>query len=386
MKVSFKLFLVLIIAIVALGRKIKKILDAETAFDDDSKLDLNAAGLLQAMDTYEHKDAKECEGKRFGGEVLAYVTPWNGKGYDEAVRVASRLDWVSPVWLQIRGYQTESPDSDSDASTTIYHKIEGIHDIDESWMADVRAAGTDGRKTVNIVPRVVLETPLECQTAGRDDSCRELSIELAELKEKNGFDGYTLEIPLQHWKTGAVLAALLKHLGCKIIYVLPPIETSGEEGYQNYADFFNVFEESVDRFNVMTYDANQGKGKPNAPLPWVKNIINGLGNIKYGKSGPSVFLKEKLLLGIPLYGWRSDGEAMTASSMKEWMSSTTTKVDITWDYDSAEHIFVDNGGMTASYPTIPFMCSRLEYAGEYGNVGIGLWELGQGMPFLLDAL
>lgn len=38
----------------------------------------------------------------FPGEIMAYVTPWNAAGYDNAKKMAKKLDWVSPVWFQIR--------------------------------------------------------------------------------------------------------------------------------------------------------------------------------------------------------------------------------------------------------------------------------------------
>jgi len=39
---------------------------------------------------------------KYGGEVLAYVTPWNRKGYDMSRLIAGKLSWIVPVWFQIR--------------------------------------------------------------------------------------------------------------------------------------------------------------------------------------------------------------------------------------------------------------------------------------------
>ncbi len=45
---------------------------------------------------------KPCAGnKSFESKVLGYVTPWNSKGYDVAKTFAKKLDYVSPVWLQV---------------------------------------------------------------------------------------------------------------------------------------------------------------------------------------------------------------------------------------------------------------------------------------------
>ena len=35
-------------------------------------------------------------------EVLAYITPWNRKGYEYAKMMASKIRWLAPVWFRIR--------------------------------------------------------------------------------------------------------------------------------------------------------------------------------------------------------------------------------------------------------------------------------------------
>lgn len=35
-------------------------------------------------------------------DTLAYVTPWNGRGYEIAKRVAHKFTMVSPVWYQVK--------------------------------------------------------------------------------------------------------------------------------------------------------------------------------------------------------------------------------------------------------------------------------------------
>ena len=77
--------------------------------------------------------------KRFQGETLGYVTPWNGHGYDCAKRYGNKFTYVAPVWLQIR----------HTSSRTI--EITGTHDIDSDWMEAVRATST------LMVPRFMFE-------------------------------------------------------------------------------------------------------------------------------------------------------------------------------------------------------------------------------------
>lgn len=40
--------------------------------------------------------------KQFNESVLAYVTPWNNRGYDIAKIFAKKFTHVSPVWLSLK--------------------------------------------------------------------------------------------------------------------------------------------------------------------------------------------------------------------------------------------------------------------------------------------
>lgn len=88
--------------------------------------------------------------KRFQGETLGYVTPWNGHGYDCAKKYRSKFTFISPVWFQIRKPQ--------DIVT-----ITGTHDVDSQWISDVRGT-TDPRPL--IVPRFIFEMRSLSATVG----------------------------------------------------------------------------------------------------------------------------------------------------------------------------------------------------------------------------
>jgi len=61
---------------------------------------VGAADLAEGAREY---DAGAVGGRRFsGGAVLGYVTPWNRRGYEAAVRFRAKLTHVSPVWYQVR--------------------------------------------------------------------------------------------------------------------------------------------------------------------------------------------------------------------------------------------------------------------------------------------
>jgi len=325
-------------------------------------------------------------GRRFRGEVLAYVTPWNGKGYDQAKVSAASLTWLAPVWFQIRASHGSGVSGDE-----LLFTVTGEHDVDEGWIEDVWTASATESSTsgaLHVVPRVALEAPLKCASSGKDDACRDVAVELDHLRKKHGFDGYTLEIPLEYWQAGAVLSALLRHMGSRIVYVLPPLDADPATGdYSGYEGFFAVFEESVDRFSVMTYDKSKGTGEPNAPLPWVKSVMSGLAGLETNRKKHTA-VRDKLLMGIPLYGWRSDGEALTGDAAVSWLQKSGGAAAISWQDIAQEHQFSGSVGgrrLTASYPTMPFLCARLALAEELGVKGVALWEMGQSLEYLMEA-
>jgi chitinase domain-containing protein 1 len=75
------------------------------------------------------------------GDVLGYVTPWNSKGYDISKTFAKKLNYISPVWLQIKRAGRNK------------YELTGTHDIDVSWMTNVRNASSN----LLFVPRILFE-------------------------------------------------------------------------------------------------------------------------------------------------------------------------------------------------------------------------------------
>ncbi len=339
-----------------------------------------------------HHEYDEDVSPKFGGEVLTYVTPWNRKGYANAKLMASKITWLVPVWFQIRQH----------ANGTIY--IAGEHDVNLEWLNEMRDAaatettsqsrscssisssssGTgdgDGARqqcsssstTMKIVPRIALEIDAAVAIKRTTELVQQL---LIPLSKKGGFDGFTLEIPINHYEFIEKLARGMKKVGLAVLLAVPPIEIPSNAGPEGQV--FQRLGTVVDRVSVMTYDFNNRvNGYPNAPIEWVRAVMKGLSNVDS--------LRGKLLLGLPMYGWRGS-DAMTGDSMVLWLASGS--VDIIWKPIYQEHVFVDKATQKqSSYPTVPFLAKRLALAEEMSDVGVAgvaLWELGQMMTYFID--
>ena len=344
-----------------------------------------------------HHEFNEDLSSKFSGEVLTYVTPWNRKGYAYAKLMASKITWLVPVWFQIR----------QDANGTIY--IAGEHDINHEWLNEMRAAaaaaassfelesyscrssGSSGDSrgdtgssdhqecssstitTMKIVPRIALEMDATMANKRVAEIVQQLMLPLS---KKGGFDGFTLEIPINHFGFIEKLAGAIKKSGLSALLAVPPIEIPSTDGPERQV--FQRLGTTVDRVSVMTYDFNNRVGGfPNAPIEWMRAVMKGLSSVDS--------LRGKLLLGLPMYGWRGT-DAMTGDSMVLWLASG--RVDIIWEPTYQEHHFIDKRTQKqSSYPTIPFLARRLALAEEMsgsGVAGVALWELGQMMTYFVD--
>lgn len=80
--------------------------------------------------------------------TLAYVTPWNPRGFEAALKFHKKITHVSPVWYQI---VARKPDDKSGGG--VGPVLRGGEGVDEQWLAKMRkrAPGT------KILPRVSLE-------------------------------------------------------------------------------------------------------------------------------------------------------------------------------------------------------------------------------------
>lgn len=115
------------------------------------------------------------QSKKFFGETLGYVTPWNNRGYDLAKRFRTKFTYISPVWLQIReNPQTKKP------------IITGQHDIDRQWIRDVQGDKATGPA---IVPRVVYE-----RNKLSSSDVPIIGDLLLELVQKEKLDGIVFEV------------------------------------------------------------------------------------------------------------------------------------------------------------------------------------------------
>ncbi|XP_015757478.1 PREDICTED: chitinase domain-containing protein 1-like [Acropora digitifera] len=206
----------------------------------------------------------------------------------------------------------------------------------------------------------------------------------------NDFDGLTLEVWSQYngdsrenlYLLVSKLADSLHREKMKIILVIPPpFYGSKKPGAFNKHDF-ELLAPVMDGFSLMTYEySSHTRQGPNAPVDWVKDCVLSLSPEK-GKQ------RSKILLGLNFYGQDygpNGGTPITGSRYIELLTKHKTE-KLFWEEGDAEHSFsFTSAGANhfVFYPSLKSIQVRLDLAKEL-EVGISIWEIGQGLDFFYD--
>ncbi|KAL6748046.1 glycoside hydrolase superfamily [Haematococcus lacustris] len=349
---------------------------------------------------YENVDVR-----RQANTVLAYVTPWNREGYDNAVRFRAKLTHVSPVWYTLK----RVPD------TTADWVLEGGHEYNQSWVQAVRQPVGQSGHQVKVVPRFMVEvSDPNDNMALIMQSMQPLRLMWNEVKDKD-YDGLVLEV-MQNWLAINILSAehflepiylfmsdlsnmMHNHAGRRreIIMATPPVLPAAHD--RLYVDKRTLVDMNgyVDAWSLMTYDYCQGATSPhNSPLPWIDKQFMVLERHAYKGKDNTTFPDpyeplHKVLVGLNWYGYdhntaKGTKKPVTMQAVLQLMAQHTP--DIEWDKEEREHHFQYQAkGVVHEvyFPTPRAMEERLELVAKAGG-GVAIWELGQGVERFFDLL
>lgn len=334
----------------------------------------------EILDNYNLPCKKSCAKTKIfnSGASLAYVTPWNGKGYDIAKWYTQKFTHISPVWLQLKFQKG------------LHLDFHGTHDIDEGWLAALRK-----NKNVKLVPRVLFDgwSAKDYKRAyASEDAMAMVAKIMGDFAVSKNFDGFVLEVS---WMTPPPsqrddLLHLLVHIGdhlhsidkqfLLVVPPAPPAVTGATAPFTN--DDFEVLKDSVDFFSLMTYDYPMRPG-PTAPIDWVEHCI------KIIVPGDDAVARSKILTGLNFYGYKygsHSADAILGSQLIEKLEKAPEKFKISWLTEFKEHKFTEKKSNNVIYfPTLASINERLKLF-KAMKTGLSIWEIGQGLDYFYDLL
>ncbi|CAN6817569.1 unnamed protein product [Brassica oleracea] len=374
-------FVVFFIVIPAVSMAVYKVKFADRVIETEPSI--RQKGIIktdihfQEILTEHSKASENSSARHYDYPVLAYITPWNSKGYDMAKIYNSKFTHLSPVWYDLK----------SQGNGLV---LEGRHNADKGWIQELRARGN-----AMILPRVVLEAVPEELLSKKKLRGKAIKLIVTECKEME-YDGIVLE-SWSRWAAYGVLhdpdmrkmaLQFVKQLGdalheqhMQFMYVIGPPRSDTLQMYDFGPEDLKFLKDSVDGFSLMTYDfSNSQNPGPNAPLKWIdltlKLLLGSSNNVDSS-------LARKVLLGLNFYGndFAISGGGGGAITGRDYIALLQKhKPALHWDKESGEHLFMyrddKNIKHAVFYPSLMSILLRLENARLWG-IGISIWEIGQ---------
>jgi len=337
--------------------------------------------------------------RRNTGKTLAYITPWNSKGYEYAKMFAYKLDYLSPTWFHFNKGETQ---------------VRGDHNIDRSWIEAVKAAYPTFPAPA-IIPRFTFDgwtggdlDELFKSTAKRDKLIENILI----TTTQNKFDGVVVDFGyIAYTSFGdkivdfiSSLSSQLHQLNLLLVWVIPPMTAIEEEDTELLtAEDMEKISPHIDAFSIMTYDfsSHHRRVGPTAPVDWMMRSILRL--IPPSKRSDKSFT-DKFLLGLNFYGREykpaGDVRALTGGDYLKVLESQKG-AKFVWEESFHEHLIYYSLSQSPTapstpsatspssaiviYPTLKYLQTRIEIARTAG-IGISIWEIGQGLDYFFDLL
>ncbi|HEY3268065.1 MAG TPA: glycosyl hydrolase family 18 protein [Armatimonadota bacterium] len=306
---------------------------------------------------------------------------------------------AKPMQRDVVGYFWV-PDNDSSPYWTLADHSDCLTAIAPTWLS-YDASGkfnnnSDPRTLKFAKGRGLKVTPLVANSPFRADVARLIFADDAAVTRNVdlllktiaglGADGINVDIegvaPADRGLYNKFIEALCEAFHARKLVVTAdlPAKTSDSPNadWAGFADYA-FLGKHLDQLQLMCYDYHWSGGPagPIAPIEWVRKVA------EYAKS---VAPKEKIIIGIPFYGydWPPSGSAneVTGVRAQELLKTEGRKPE--WDAEAQAHWlkYKDAAGVerTAYFEDSGSVSARLQVARETGVGGVSIWRLGDETP------
>lgn len=312
-------------------------------------------------------------------KVVAYVPYWDqARGFATVVENADVVTDVSPWWYSVW------PDG------TVAPQWQGADYVDLATVRQLQARG------IRVVPTVANHRDGEWESGPiqrvlRDPALQDVHVRsIVELVTNGGFDG----IDIDYEDLGAAdrdrftsliqrLVAALGPLGKVVtVDVHPKTDDAGDDP-RNEAQDFAALGAVADELRVMAYDLHNDESEagPIAPADWVRDVLGYV---------LSVVPAERVVLGVPLFGYDWKGERAAGLTWEEvsaiTVANAATVEEIPDEDESAFRYKAKGATREVWFYDADNVAGRVDLAREYDVGGVFFWRLGGEDPALWKRL
>ncbi|KER27037.1 hypothetical protein T265_05807 [Opisthorchis viverrini] len=312
---------------------------ARTPTVSTTKVDLD-----EFLDSFSSYNMYTVTQKATNGSVLAYVTPWNKRGFELAETFASKFTLISPVWFQVLGRKKA-------------YSVTGLPEVNKDWMARLKSINP----SIKIVPRFDFrewQASDFADTLGDRSAAEQCLANVLRILKHYELDGAVIEL----WS----------------FFVGAP-----EESLHNFIELIGQSLRDINMVTVLVIPPPVYRGPgPNSPINWVEKCILHL--VPHG-SHKAAEKRAQILTGFNFYGLhhipeRRFGDYILGHQFVHIVNQS--RADFIWDSTASEHYlkFRDENGHEnfVYYPTVASISRRIDLV-EHLGTGISIWEIGQGL-------
>lgn len=314
-----------------------------------------------------------------GSRVVAALPHWDSESALDSLQDQSQdIDVAAAFVYSVGADGSVVPEPSSE------HAVNRIDEIrtqaDHLQVVPSVANTTAGRWDRTTVARIL-----------RDPSLRAAHIDsLTTLTASDAFSGVQIDYEDLHTDDRELfssfvsdLAVRIREIG-KVLYVtVHPKEDDAGYDTRNLAQDYAAIGRSADKVVVMAYDRHweNSPSGPIAPYDWVNSVV---------QYATEQIPREKLLLGIPLYGYDWTGASGTPLTWKEAVElSITYSATPVWDPVSRSNRFTYRTGDVTHevwFEDARSIAPKIAVAQHYLLDGIALWRLGGEDPEIWDVV
>ncbi|CCD68889.1 Glyco_18 domain-containing protein [Caenorhabditis elegans] len=320
-----------------------------------------------------------------GMTQLAFVTPWNPRGFMLARKRAARLTYISPVWFRVHPLF----DTDQELSDV---GIYGKKDINPDFIRALRKSNPD----IKIVPRFYFDefkSAILKEFVVKEALAQKVGQTLANFCHKHGFDGLVIDlystfvdvIANSEFRLDAL--ETIEHIGKVIrkneltaILSFPAVVNVIEEENGSPKSVFFISSEECSglvaayyHLQLWTYtDALKGSRK------YVNDefIYHNLHHCGFSP---------KLMIGINFYGIELNLKGATTITAKRFLQVLKGEDSVfKFNEESKEHMLLfERNKSTIIFPTLTTLEHRIALAKKF-NASISIWDYGPGLDYFTN--